>query len=229
MRSDGVGQRQRQRVGQLPRPRRLRGIAPLRRRLDAGQLVGGLAPVAGNPCGVPHACHRLAQPAACRHRPPVGQRQTGMHEQEIGRHARPRRGDRVVRIAGLSELGVRLGQREIARRAQTRCDVVYLHPGNRLVHQPGRLGDGAPCQLGVARQQGQVRIRQTRNVAGRVGQLLVPCGQIHRYDRSAGRRARRRPRTRTAYATPETTSSRAAAPARPRRRARRPAPAPPSP
>ena len=49
-----------------------------------------------------------------------------------------------------------------------------LHTGKRLMHQPCRLGGSAADQLGIARQQGQVRIGETGNVAGRVGQLL--CG-----------------------------------------------------
>ena len=51
---------------------------------------------------------------------------------------------------------------------------MYLHPGKRFVHQPGRLGDSAASQVGVPQQEGQVRISQTGNVAGRVGQLR--CG-----------------------------------------------------
>ena len=47
MQRDGIGQRQRQRPRQLPCPRSLRAIAPLGRGLYAGQLVGGLAALAG--------------------------------------------------------------------------------------------------------------------------------------------------------------------------------------
>ncbi len=171
MQRDGVGQRQRQRLGQLPGPRGLRGVAPLRRGLYAGQLVGGLAAVAGKPRRLPGARHGLAQTTARRHRPPVGQREGGVHEQEVGRHTGPGPGDGVVRLGGLPELGVRLGQREVACRPQTRCDGVSFGSGKRLVHQPGRVGGGAANQFGVAQQQGQIRIGEAGYVSGRVGQL----------------------------------------------------------
>ena len=113
---DGIGQRQRQRFGQLPRPRRPRCIAPLSRGLYAGQLVGGLAAVAGDSRRLQHARHSLAQPAARGHRPPIGQRQAGVHKEVIYRHARPRLRDSVIRFGRLPEFGVCFGQGEVARR-----------------------------------------------------------------------------------------------------------------
>jgi hypothetical protein len=188
MQRNGIGQRQRQRLGQLPCPRRLRGIAPLSRGLNTGQLVGGLAAVADNSRRLLRACYGLAQPAAGRHRPAAGQRQGSLDEQKVGRHARARLGGGIIGLVELPELGVCLGQREVACRPQTRCDGVSLHAGERFVHQPGRLRDRTSNQVGVAQQQGQVRVAQTRYVTGRVGQLL--CRTDEFVDAPGSRQAR---------------------------------------
>ena len=46
------------------------------------------------------------------------------------------------------------------------------------MHQPGRFGGSAANQVGVPQQKGQVRICETRNVAGRVGELFCRADEF---------------------------------------------------
>ena len=69
MAGNGIGQRQRQRVGEFTRARRPGRVAELRRRLQADQLVRRLAAVARLGRGAPHHRDGVGQypPAARAH------------------------------------------------------------------------------------------------------------------------------------------------------------------
>lgn len=53
-----------------------------------------------------------------------------------------RQGNSIIGLVGLAELRVRLGQREVARGPQTRCDAVSLHPGGRFCSLNPIYGQG---------------------------------------------------------------------------------------
>ena len=109
-----------------------------------------------------------------------------MHVHVAVWHVLPRLLERGVRLGGLAEFGVRLGQREAGRRPQTRCDAVVLDTRERFVQEFDSAGQFSANQIGLTKQEHQVRVGQTRNLVHGVGHLL---GDHHAVVDTAGQPA----------------------------------------
>ena len=186
--------------------------------------MGRLTTVACLRGGVANGRHCVGQVSACRQCPSGRDREGGVHVHVGIRHVRARLFECRVRLGRLAEFGVRLGQREAGRGPQTRCDAVMLDAGERFVQEFDRAGQFPAHQIGLAEQEDQVGVGQTRERRSRSRPSAWRPSHSRRCGRSACRRGRRRRRTRIAGVPSGRTSTRGRAPGRRRPSARRPGP-----
>ena len=189
MAGNGIGQRQRQLVGEFARPLRHRSVAPLRRHLQADQLMRRLTAVARLGSGLANRRHRVGQVSARRQRPSGRDSEGGVHVHVVGGHALPGFGERFVRLGRLPEFGVRLGQREAGGGPQTRCDAVVFDSRECFVQKFDRSRAIRHEPVGLTQQEYQVGIGEARERRSPSRPSAWPCS-THSSMRPVNRHAR---------------------------------------
>lgn len=167
MTSHGFCQGKVQLLSQFFGARDARRVAPLRRGLQARQFVRRLIALGGVAGRGEDYVNRFSQRAPGGQHPSGDQRQVGLHVDVIIGYPNLGERERLLGLGRLAQFGMRLGQREAARRTQTCCHCVTFRTRQRLVQVLDRVGDRRPGEFCVPQQISQVGVGQPWHVTGR--------------------------------------------------------------